>query len=418
MDALPNFKPDAVQTLAYAAAVLLAGLFLKHKIRIIDRLNIPAPVVGGLLAAVLLLLMRNTVATFQFDATLSPILNVAFFTTIGMGASLPLLKKGGAPVVVYLVMAIFLCFAQNFVGVTVAAAFGVPGLVGVMAGSVTLVGGPATGIAFAPLFEKAGVQGADSLAIAAATFGIVCGGLLGGPVGTWIIERRLGRKPLARGKRRTGAGEVNASEAGADSGNDSEAEIILESDREDTPLLRNLIVLGIAMGIGAVVSVYIQRTGVTLPAYIGAMMVASIMRNLDDVTGWLKIHPPTMDLIGNLSLLFFLAMALLNLRLWELAHLALPLVVILIAQVLLMGLFAVLVSYPVMGKDYDSAVMATGLIGFALGTTANALTNMRALVERYGPSPKAFLVVPLVGAFFIDFVNALIITGYLNWLGN
>ncbi len=406
MDALPIFKPDAVQTLAFAAVVLLVGLLLRRSVPIIDRLNIPAPVVGGLLAAVLLLLLRNGVATFQFDSTLQPILNVAFFTSIGMSASLPLLKKGGVPVIVFLAMAVFLCFAQNFVGMAVAAAFGVPSLVGVMAGSVTLVGGPATGIAFAPLFAKAGVQGADSLAIAAATFGIVCGGLLGGPIGTWIIERRLGRNPRA-GK---GRDADEREETG-------ESEVILETDSEDTPLLRNLIVLAVAMGIGAVLSGYIQSKGITLPAYIGAMMVASLFRNLDDVTGWLKIHPPVMDLIGNLCLLFFLAMALLNLRLWELAHLALPLVVILVAQVLLMALFAVAVSYPLMGKDYDSAVMATGLIGFALGTTANALTNMRSLVERYGPSPKAFLVVPLVGAFFIDFINALIITAFINWLG-
>jgi ESS family glutamate:Na+ symporter len=415
LDALPTFKPDAVQTLAYAAVVLLAGLFLKQRIRIVDRLNIPAPVVGGLLAALLLLLLRDRVAAFQFDATLQPILNVAFFTSIGMSASLPLLKKGGVPVVLYLAMATFLCFAQNFLGMAIAAAFGISKLVGVMAGSVTLVGGPATGLAFAPLFAQRGVQGADSLAIAAATFGIVCGGLLGGPVGTWIIESRLGRKPGHRGKGR--AADSDAAHAG-DAADAVNAEISLESDREDTPLLRNLIVLAIAMGIGAVVSSYIQSKGVTLPAYIGAMMVASVLRNFDDAFGWLKIHPPTMDLIGNLCLLFFLAMALLNLRLWELAHLALPLVVILVAQVLLMGLFAVLISYPLMGKDYDSAVMASGLIGFALGTTANALTNMRALVERYGPSPKAFLVVPLVGAFFIDFINALIITAYLNWLGN
>lgn len=406
MESLPHFKPDAVQTLAFAAAVLLVGLLLRRAVPIIDRLNIPAPVVGGLLAAVIILLMRNSVATFQFDTTLQPILNVAFFTSIGMSASLPLLKKGGLPVIVFLAMSVFLCFAQNFIGMGVAAAFGVPALVGVMAGSVTLVGGPATGIAFAPLFEKAGVTGADSLAIAAATFGIVCGGLLGGPVGTLLIERVLGRKARPR-KARTG--EIAAEEVEA-------SEVNFETDREDTPLLRNLIVLAVAMGIGAVVSTFIQSKGITLPAYIGAMMVASILRNLDDVTGWLKIHPPVMDLIGNLCLLFFLSMALLNLRLWELAHLALPLLVILAAQVLLMAVFAVAVSYPLMGRDYDSAIMATGLIGFALGTTANALTNMRALAERYGPSPKAFLVVPLVGAFFIDFVNALIITFYLNWL--
>lgn len=405
---LPLFQPDAAQTLAFAAVVLFVGFFLKRRIPLIDRLNIPAPVVGGLLAAFLLLLLRNRVAAFQFDATLQPILMIAFFTTIGMNASLQLLKKGGMQVVVFLAMSTFLCFAQNFLGIAIASAFGVNLLVGVIAGSVTLVGGPATGLAFAPMFEKLGVTGASSLAIAAATFGIVCGGLLGGPVGTWIVERRLGRAAPAP--------PASAADAAPDS--QGVARVSFDVEREDTPLLRNLMVLAVAMGLGAVVSAYIQQRGITLPAYIGAMLVASLLRNLDDRLRFLRISTPLMDLIGNISLLLFLAMALLNLRLWELALLAAPLVAILLAQVLVMGLFSYFVSFPLMGRDYNSAVMAGGLIGFALGTTANALTNMRALVERYGPAPRAFLVVPLVGAFFIDFTNALIITAFLNWFGN
>lgn len=405
---MPHFQPDAAQTLALAALVLLVGLYLKRRIGILDRLNLPAPVVGGLLAAVLLLVLRQRVATFQFDATLQPILMIAFFTTIGMNASLPLLKKGGIQVFIFLAMSTFLCFLQNFLGMGIAAAFGVNPLVGVVAGSVTLVGGPATGLAFAPLFEKAGVTGAGSLAIAAATFGIMCGGLFGAPLGTWIVERRLARKS---------AGKTAAPAAETAPDNPATTQVTLEAEREDTPLLRNIIVLAFAMGIGAVVSGYIQAKGITLPAYIGAMLVASLLRNLDDWLGWFRISPPVMDLIGNLSLLMFLAMALLNLKLWELAHLAAPLVAILAAQVVVLGVFVLLVSFPVMGRDYDSAVMASGLFGFAMGTIANALTNMRALVERYGPAPRAFLVVPLVGAFFVDFTNALIITAFLNWFG-
>lgn len=403
---MPTFMPDAAQTIAYAAAVIFLGLLCKQKIPILDRLNLPAPVVGGLLAAALLLLLRQAqVASFQFDTTLQPILQVAFFTTIGMSASLPLLKKGGTTAVIFLLLSTVLIFVQNFLGIGIAVAFGLPALVGVMAGSVTLVGGPATGLAFAPVFAKAGVAAADSLAIAAATFGIVCGGLLGGPVGTWLIEKRIGRHART------------AKAAKANDAEESLEQVTLEVEGENTPLLRNLLVLSLAMGLGAVVSGWIQSKGITLPAYIGAMMVASVLRNLDDRLGWLRISQPVMDLIGNCALVMFLATALLNLKLWELAHLAVPLVVILTAQVVAMGLFAVLVSFPVMGRDYESAVMAGGLIGFVLGTTANALTNMRALVERYGRAPRAFLVVPLVGAFFIDFVNALLITAFLNWFG-
>ena len=170
------------------------------------------------------------------------------------------------------------------------------------------------------------------------------------------------------------------------------------------------------MGLGSIVSRYIQSLGITLPAYIGAMLVASCLRNLDDATGWLRIDQRAMEFTGNLALNIFLVVALMNLRLWELAGLALPLSVILLVQVIVVLIFAVTASFRLMGRDYDSAVMASGFVGFVLGTTANAVANMRALVARFGPAPRAFLVVPLVGAFFIDFANALIITLFVNWL--
>jgi ESS family glutamate:Na+ symporter len=405
---VPLFKPDAAQTLAWAALLIFLGLFLKNRVHILNRLNIPSPVVGGTIVAVTILLLRQGVAEFQFDRTVEPILQVAFFTSIGMSASLALLRRGGIPTVIFLVMSTVMCLVQNFLGMGIAQAFGIHPLVGVMAGSVTLVGGPATGAAFAGDFEKAGVIGAASLAIAAATFGIVCGGLLGAPLGTWLVERRAGR---VAHKRRSEPHDDPAFVA------ETETRLEIDAESENTPLLRNILILCVAMGVGAVVSAWIRGQGVTLPAYIGAMMVASILRNLDDATGWLKISAPFMDLLGSLSLTLYLALILLNLRLWELAHLALPLVTILIAQVIVTGLFALVVSYPVMGRDYESAVMAGGFVGFVLGTTANALTNMRTLVERYGPAPRAFLIVPLVGAFFIDFINALIITTFLNWFG-
>ena len=191
---------------------------------------------------------------------------------------------------------------------------------------------------------------------------------------------------------------------------------MVEVDREDSALIRNLVVLALAMGLGSIVSGYIQSLGITLPAYIGAMLVASVLRNLDDATGWLRIDQRTMEFVGNLALNIFLVVALMNLRLWELAGLALPLSVILVVQVLVVLVFALTASFRLMGRDYDSAVMASGFVGFVLGTTANAVANMRALVARFGPAPRAFLVVPLVGAFFIDFANALIITLFVNWL--
>jgi ESS family glutamate:Na+ symporter len=269
----------------------------------------------------------------------------------------------------------------------------------VLAGSTTLTGGPATGLAFAPLFERAGVSGAASIAVASAMAGIVCGGLLGGPVATWFI-------------RRNGLTSVRPSDHHAP----DEAvavEVTTESQREYTAL-KSIVILLVAMWLGAWVSKLITSTGVTLPAYVGAMLVGAMLRNLDDSRGWLGLSVPTLELIGNVCLSLFLAVALMNLKLWELAGLAAPLLLNLVLQSALVAVFCVVV-FRAMGRDYDAAVMGGGFIGFMLGTTANAMAVMRTLVERYGVAPRAFLVAPLVGAFFIDFTNALIITGFINF---
>ena len=401
-----ELKLDLLQTLSLAALVYFAGIQLRKRIAWLDRLNIPAAVVGGLLFTTLVLVARQWSVTIQLDTALQPTLSVAFFTSIGMGASLALLRAGGIQVLVFLVLATLFCLVQNFLGIAIALGFEENPLLGVMAGSVTLVGGPATGLAFAPVFEAAGLRGAAPLALTAATAGIVCGGLVGGPVGTYLI-RRFGLKAAS------GAAASREVKAELEAAPET---LVLEVDREDSSFIRNLVVLALAMGLGSLVSGYIQSLGVTLPAYIGAMLVASVLRNIDDVTGWLRIDQRAMEFAGNLALNIFLVVALMSLKLWELAGLALPLFVILVAQVLIVVLFALSVSFRVMGKDYESAVMASGFIGFVLGTTANAVANMRALVARFGPAPRAFLVVPLVGAFFIDFANAIIITFFVNWL--
>jgi ESS family glutamate:Na+ symporter len=398
-----TLKLDLLQTLSLAAVLYFVGLQLRQRIAWLDRLNIPAAVVGGLLFALLVLVGRDRFLSVQLDTAAQPVLSVAFFSTIGMGASLALLRAGGMQVVVFLLFATAFCLVQNFLGIAIARGFGQHPLLGVMAGSVTLVGGPATGLAFAPLLEEAGLVGAGTLALTSATFGIVCGGLTGTPIGTWLIRKfRLtpSGTPGARGSE-----EVVKPHA-----------IVVEPDREDAPLIMNLIVLAVAMGLGSILSAWFKDLGWTLPAYIGAMMVASGLRNLDDATGWLKIDPAAMDFVGGFALNIFLVVALMDLKLWQLAGQALPLFVILAAQVVVIALFALTASFRLMGRDYDSAVMASGFVGFALGTTANAVANMRALVTKYGPAPRAFLVVPLVGAFFIDFANAIIITFFVNWM--
>jgi ESS family glutamate:Na+ symporter len=398
-----DLKLDLLQTLSLAAVLYFLGLELRKRIGWLDRLNIPAAVVGGLIFALLILVGRDRFLSVRLDTTAQPLLSVAFFSTIGMGASLALLRAGGLQVVTFLLFATVFCFVQNFLGIAIARGFGQHPLLGVMAGSVTLVGGPATGLAFAPLLEEAGLFGAGTLALTSATFGIVCGGLAGTPIGTWLINRFRLKPSGAPG---TGTGEDVV----------KPATIVVEPDREDAPLIMNMIVLAVAMGIGSVLSIWFKDLGLTLPAYIGAMMVASVLRNIDDATGWFRIDPAAMDFVGGFALNIFLVVALMDLKLWQLAGQALPLFVILAAQVVVISVFALTASFRLMGRDYDSAVMASGFVGFALGTTANAVANMRALVTKYGPAPRAFLVVPLVGAFFIDFANAIIITFFVNWM--
>jgi ESS family glutamate:Na+ symporter len=407
------FSLDLINTVAFGGLVLFVGHAIRRGIVPLARYNVPAPVIGGLLVATALsvLRMRGGLEIVSFDTRLQAPLMIAFFTTIGFGASLSLLRVGGPQVLVFALICTALAILQNVVGALVAILVGRPALFGVLNGSVTLTGGPATGLAFAPLFESAGVAGASTIAVAAAMVGIVSGGLIGGPVGTLLV----GRLP-ARGTR-------HAARAGR---HHLAREIVEEQlhetrtppappgeDRQSHAILKALVLIMAAMWAGSWVSGRFEAAGLTLPAYIGAMLVAAVIRNVDDATGVVGLSQQTIDDLGNVALSLFLVLALMTLRLWELAGLALPMIVILATQVALIAA----VCWPVfqmMGRDYDAAVMSGGLCGFMLGTTANAMANMDALTTRYGPAPRAYLVVPMVGAFFIDFVNAVLITICLN----
>ena len=392
---------DAVQSLALAGLALFLGYALCRVIPVLGRYNLPPPVIGGLVFALVAWAAhaRGT-GLFVLDTSLQAPLMIAFFTTIGFNASFWLLKISGRQVLVFLLLASVFAVVQNLLGMAVAVGFDLHPLFGVLAGSATLTGGPATGLAFAPLFEQAGVAGAESIAVASAMAGIVCGGLIGGPVATLLIRRH--RLVSTRPEDHRAPPEGGA------------IEVANESQREYSAL-KSIVAILVAMWLGAWVSKWISGTGVTLPAYVGAMLVGAAIRNLDDRTQLVGLSVSTTDVIGNVCLALFLSLALMNLKLWELAGLAMPLLVNLGLQALLVAAFCVVV-FRVMGRDYDAGVMGGGFIGFMLGTTANAMAVMRTLVERYGAAPRAFLVAPLVGAFFIDFSNALIITGFINWL--
>ena len=390
---------DTVQTLALGGLALFLGYGLCRAVPVLGRYNLPPPVVGGLVFALLATLAHARGTTlYTLDTSLQTPLMVAFFTTLGFNASLRLLRISGRQVALFLLLATVLAVLQNLLGAAVATAFGLPPLFGVMAGSTTLTGGPATGLAFAPLFEAAGVQGAATIAVATAMSGILLGGLIGAPLATLMIRRH--RLVSMQPGSRVAPDDAGPVEAGT------------EAQREYRAL-KSLVMILLAMWLGGWVSGLLEGAGLTLPAYVGAMLVGAVVRNLDDRFGWFGLSVPTTDLVGNVSLSLFLAVALMNLKLWELAGLAAPLVVNLGLQAALVAVFC-LVVLRAMGRDYDAAVMSGGFYGFMMGTTANAMAVMRALVERYGAAPRAFLVAPLVGAFFIDFTNALLITGFLN----
>jgi ESS family glutamate:Na+ symporter len=389
-----------IQTLALASVVLLCGSAVCQNIGFLHRYNIPAAVVGGFLFAVLALILRSSdIASFKFDTTLQSPLMIAFFTTIGLGASFKLMRQGGPQVLIFWMLAALLAISQSGLGLLLAKLFGVHPFVGLIAGSVSMTGGHATGAAFGALMQDDhGFAGAVPLAMAAATFGLVAGGLLGGPLGTALIRRR----------------KIKTPEKSLFEQTSSQTHIVVHESQGTRSMnsLRVITLILVAMWLGGLVSGFLSEF-FTLPSYIGAMLIAAIFRNVMDISK-IKLNQGIVDNISALCLSLFLAMALMSLKLWELSELALPLLVILFAQVVLMAVFAYFITIRFMGKDYDSAVMASGFCGFGLGATPTAIANMNALVERFGPAPRAYLVVPMVGCFFIDFTNMLIVTTYIN----
>ncbi len=405
----PVVDLNPVQVLGLAAVGVAAGIGLKKRLPVLDRLNIPASVVGGLLYAVLTLALRDRLVNFNMDVTLRDIFMVAFFTTIGMSASLRVVKQGGKQVLIFFGLATLGVLIENVLGVGAALALGLDPLLGLLAGSVSMAGGPATALAFGETFESLGLEGATSLGVAAAIFGIVAGGLLGGYAGGSLIRKH-------RLQPEVDSGVVRAEDLAYHPAGDAAepTRFAEERDEERSPLLSNALAIAVAMGLGTLISGALQQAGLLLPAYIGAMICAALIRNLDDLSGWIGISQRQMDQIGNVSLDLFIVMALLTLRLWEMLALALPVLLILALQILAVLTLCRWVVFRVMRRDFDAAVVSGGYCGFMLGTTANAMACMNELANRYGPAPRAFLVVSLVGAFLIDFTNALIITQFLN----
>lgn len=390
---------DMYQTLAVAVLVLLLGNYLKKKIYFLQKFCIPAPVIGGLIFAIMTCICYVTgIAEFSFDDTLREVCMVFFFTSVGFQANLKVLKSGGKSLIVFLGLVIVLIILQNLTAVGLAKLLNLNPLIGMCTGSIPMVGGHGTAGAFGPVLEDLNIKGAATICTAAATFGLIFGSLIGGPLGKRLIEKHSLLNTAA-----------------------NEDDSLLVEDEKKHERHTNMYAdavfqLILAIGVGTIFTMLLTKTGLTFPIYIGAMLAAALMRNICEYTGIATIHMGEINDLGGISLSLFLGMAMITLRLWELASLALPLFILLAAQVLLIIIFTYVIEFNIMGRDYDAAILVSGTCGFGTGATPNAMANMQAVCDQYVPSIKAYLLIPLVGSLFADFLNSLVITFFINLL--
>ncbi|MFC5705723.1 sodium/glutamate symporter [Aeromonas eucrenophila] len=390
---------DSYATLVAATLVLLLGRSLVNRINVLRTFSIPKPVAGGLLVALVLVLLRASMdVELRFDTAFQTPLMLAFFASIGLSADLGSLKRGGKAVFTFLLVVTGLLLMQNVLGVGLATLLGLDPLMGLLAGSITLSGGHGTGAAWGAIFsEKYGLQSATELAMACATFGLVLGGLIGGPVARHLVK-----------KVQVPGAEHNSDEA-------PQGFEMPEMERPITTysLIETVALLAICLKGGELLSLYLKGSALELPVFVCVLFTGVLLRNMLALLKWHEVSDREVSLLGNVSLSLFLAMALMSLKLWDLASLALPIFILLAVQTIAMALYASFVTFKVMGSNYDAAVLAAGHCGFGLGATPTAIANMQAITQRFGPSHMAFLVVPMVGAFFIDIINAMVIKLFL-----
>jgi ESS family glutamate:Na+ symporter len=393
---------DMYASAGVGVLALLLGMFFTRKIPFLKRFCIPAPVSGGLLISLLTLLLFSVFGVeCRFDGTVKDLCMMLFFTSVGFQSNMKVLRKGGRPLLVMVGLVAVLIVAQNLISVGIAKGLGLSPLFGMAAGSIPMSGGHGTSGGFSPLLEELGLPGASSITMAAATFGLVAGSLLGGPLGEMLIRRH-------RLSEQSSSADVMTS-------------VETTESHQKTPgtfreYLRGACVLVIAMALGTGLSKLLALTGITFPTYFGALLTACAMRNLFGLSPrWEKeLSIGEVVSIGDICLQLFLGMAMASLRLWELASLALPLTLILVAQVAFMALYGMFVAFPLLGKNYDSAVLVSGLCGFGLGATPNAMANMSAVCYKYHYAVNPFIIVPIIGAMFVDLINTGVVTLFLN----
>ena len=395
------FTLDMYASAGLGVVALLLGMFFTRKIAFLKRYCIPAPVSGGLLISLITLLLYVLFGIeCKFDGTVKDLCMMLFFTSVGFQCDLKELRRGGRPLVVLTALVAVLIVVQNLISLGIAKGLGLDPLVGMAAGSIPMSGGHGTSGGFSPLLEELGLKGASSITMAAATFGLVAGSLLGGPLGEALIRRHKLAEPSAAGKEQIGVGDITESSI----------------TRKEHGYLVGACMLFVATALGSGLSMLLALTGITFPTYFGSLLAACALRNILGIFPGLsgKLCVGEVMSLGDICLQLFLGMAMASLRLWELASLALPLALILAAQVAFMALYGAFVAFPLLGRNYDSAVMVSGLCGFGLGATPNAMANMSAVCFKYRYAVNPFIVVPIIGAMFLDIINTGVVTLFLN----
>ncbi|WLR50825.1 sodium/glutamate symporter [Bacillus tianshenii] len=391
-----EFEINQLTTIFLAVAVFMVGKYLNSKIHFLNKFCIPAPVIGGLLFAIIATAFRGLgIVNFVLDTSLQSLFMLTFFTTVGLGASFGLVKLGGKLLVLYWLSCGFLALVQSVIGISLATLLNLDPLIGVVVGAVSMEGGHGAATAFGTTIEEMGIDSALSIGLAAATVGLIAGGLIGGPIVKHLINK-YNLQPT----------EEDYSQEGLSINNGENTNI------DSKTFMIQVFIITFCMAAGSYLGeLFTQTTGFSIPSYVSAMFVAVIVRNIIDLYNKDLIQMKSITIIGDVTLGIFLSMALMSIKLWEVANLALPLLIIVLVQVLFIALFGMFVLFRLLGKDYDAAVMVGGFTGHGLGATPNAIANMDAIVHKFGPSRKAFLIVPIVGAFLIDvFAMPIIIT--------
>ncbi len=401
---------NMIQSIGLAVVFLLIGKSVKKNIPLFSKYAIPSPVIGGLIFSIIHMILRQSnIIFFEFDTTLQTFFQIIFFCTVGFNASLKMLKIGGKQIFIFLIISTVFAFLQNALAVSLAKVIGINPLIALLTASPALTGGHGTSAAVAPSIEALGFPEAMTVALTAATFGLIAGSLLGSP----MANRLINKYNLVNKKKGQLSDDVDFDLSIVET-----KKTTLDTNKISMAFFQILIAMAIGTYLTDALNTFVGQwvNGVTFPAYIGAMLVAAVIRNISDNTTLFKAPLEEIEVVGEVSLNLFLGMALITLKLWHLVDLAIPILILLLAQCIMMYLYGMFVSYPLMGKNYDSAVIVAGLTGFAMGSTSNAMANMNSVTEKYLYSRTAFFIVPIVGSLFIDFINIGIIYGFISFL--